>query len=291
MPITTNPAANTIDTTVPTSSVAALPATETSPSFNVKWSGSDGNGSGIAGYNVYVSDNGGPSTLWQSNTTNTSVTYAGQLGHTYRFYSVATSNVGLVQPTPATAQATTNVVLPGPPLVTMTKVKPVMNSKKQVTQVLITLSGPVNAKEAGNIKTYRLATPGTGGSYTAKNAGLITLKSAVYTATTHTVALTPTKPFSLTKPVQLLVYGTGRNGLQDSHGRLIDGDHNGTPGGNAVAILSAGGAKIQALPLVEVLSSAQEPRRQRAETAAAIDALLERDGLAALKHRLRLRRD
>jgi RHS repeat-associated protein/uncharacterized repeat protein (TIGR01451 family) len=290
-PITTNPAANTIDTTVPTSSVAALPATETSPSFNVKWSGSDGNGSGIAGYNVYVSDNGGPYTLWQSNTTSATATYAGQLGHTYRFYSVATSNVGLVQPTPATAQATTNVVLPGPPLVTMTKVKPVMNSKKQVTQVLITFSGPVNAKEAGNIKTYRLATPGTGGSYTAKNAGLITLKSAVYTATTHTVALTPTKPFSLTKPVQLLVYGTGRNGLQDSHGRLIDGDHNGTPGGNAVAILSAGGAKIQALPLVEVLSSAQEPRRQRAETAAAIDALLERDGLAALKHRLRLRRD
>jgi RHS repeat-associated protein len=277
-PLSTDTVSNTIDTTVPTSSVAALPATETSPSFNVSWSGSDGTGasagSGIAGYNVYVSDNGGPSTLWQSNTTNTSVTYAGQLGHTYRFYSVATSNVGLVQPTPTTAQATTKVVLPGPPLVTMTKVKPVMNSKKQVTQVLITLSGPVNAKEAGNIKTYRLATPGTGGSYTAKNAGLITLKSAVYTAVTHTVALTPTKPFSLTKPVQLLVYGTGHNGLQDSHGRLIDGDHNGTPGGNAVAILFPNGAKIAAIPQAQIKSSPI--------AAAAVDALLARNHTSRL---------
>jgi RHS repeat-associated protein len=290
-PILTNTALNTIDAGTPTSGVAALPATEKSPSFTVSWSGSDGKGPGIASYNDYVSDNGGPFTIWQSATTQTSAIFKGQLGHSYGFYSVASDPLGFVQRVPTTAQATTKVVLPGPPLVTVTRVKPVMNSKKQVSQVVITFSGAVNAKEAGNIRTYRLATPGTGGSYTAKNAGIITLKSASYNRANNTVTLTPTKPFTLTKPVQLLVYGTGHNGLQDSHGRLIDGDHNGTPGGNAVAILSVGGAKIQALPLVEVLSSAQEPRRQRAETAAAIDALLERDGLAALKHQLRSRRD
>ena len=49
----------TIDNTVPTSTVTALPATETSTSFTVSWSGSDGDGSGIAYYNVYVSDDGG----------------------------------------------------------------------------------------------------------------------------------------------------------------------------------------------------------------------------------------
>jgi RHS repeat-associated protein len=287
-PILTNTALNTIDAGTPTSSVAALPATETPPTFNVKWSGSDGNGSGIADYNVYVSDNGGAYSLWQSNTTSTSAVYTGQAGHTYSFYSIATSNVGLVQPTPSAPQATTKVVLPGPPLVTMTKVRVVTNSKKQVTQVVITFSGAVNASEAANIKTYRLATPGTGGSYTAKNAGIITLKSALYNRANYTVTLTPTKAFSLTKPVQLLVYGTSRNGLQDSHGRLIDGDHNGTPGGNAVAILSAGGAKIQELPLVEVLSSAQEPRRQGAEAAAAIDALIARNDF--FRSRLRFAR-
>ena len=40
------------------------------------------------------------SRLWQTDTTSTSATYTGQIGHTYGFYSVATSNVGTVQPTP-----------------------------------------------------------------------------------------------------------------------------------------------------------------------------------------------
>ena len=57
--IATPQVVNTIDASPPTSTVAALPATTTSPSFTVSWSGSDGAGPGIAGYNVYVSDDGG----------------------------------------------------------------------------------------------------------------------------------------------------------------------------------------------------------------------------------------
>ena len=114
-PIATPQITNTIDATPPTSTVTALPATTTSPSFTVSWSGSDGAGPGIASYNVYVSDDGGAYTLWQSATTETSATYTGQVDHTYRFYSVATDNVGLVQPTPPSAQATTEVVPPAPP--------------------------------------------------------------------------------------------------------------------------------------------------------------------------------
>ena len=50
----------TIDAGAPTSSVAALPATEDSTTFTVSWSGQDdAGGSGIASYDVYVSDNGG----------------------------------------------------------------------------------------------------------------------------------------------------------------------------------------------------------------------------------------
>ena len=84
---------------------------ETSTSFTVTWSGQDDpGGSGIAFYNVYVSDNGGPFTLWQSDTTATSATFTGVAGHTYGFYSVATDNVGNVQATPTAAQATTLVM-------------------------------------------------------------------------------------------------------------------------------------------------------------------------------------
>ena len=67
----------------PAASPRCRPPTST-PSFTVTWSGSDdAGGSGIATYNVYVSDDGGPFTLWQSDTTATSATYTGQAGHTY----------------------------------------------------------------------------------------------------------------------------------------------------------------------------------------------------------------
>ena len=89
---------NTIDASPPTSSVRPLPAAETSPSFSVSWSGQDDSGgSGIASYNIYVSDNGGPYTLWQSETTQTSATFTSLSGDTYGFYSVATDNVGNVE--------------------------------------------------------------------------------------------------------------------------------------------------------------------------------------------------
>jgi len=92
----------------PTSSVNPLPATSPS-TFTVAWTGSDAGGPGIASYNIYVSDNGGPFTLALSQTTLTSATYNGQPGHTYGFYSVAVDSQGMRQPTPAAAQATTHV--------------------------------------------------------------------------------------------------------------------------------------------------------------------------------------
>jgi len=97
-------------TTLPTSNVASLPATETATSFTVSWSGSDPGGPGIASFDVFVSDNGGPFTVFQSATTATSATFTGVNGHTYGFYSVATSTDGNQQTIPAAAQATTKVV-------------------------------------------------------------------------------------------------------------------------------------------------------------------------------------
>ncbi|HET6882260.1 MAG TPA: DUF4214 domain-containing protein, partial [Pirellulales bacterium] len=96
---------------LPSSSVTSLPATETSTSFTVSWSGSDTGGPGIAGYSVFVSDNGGAFTAFKTNITATSATFTGQAGHTYGFYSVATDTAGNVQTTPTTAQATTTVAL------------------------------------------------------------------------------------------------------------------------------------------------------------------------------------
>ncbi len=103
-------ASTSIDTVAPTSTVQALPVLENSASFAVSWSGSDNlGGSGIASYTIYVSEDGGSFRPFVSNTVQTSVTFAGQNGHTYAFYSVATDNAGNVQATPTSAQATTTV--------------------------------------------------------------------------------------------------------------------------------------------------------------------------------------
>src|SRR5205823_5630247 len=93
------------DDTPPSSTVAALPAFTGSTSFRVSWSGDDNpGGSGLASYDVFVSDNGGPNTLFQAGTTQTSAPFSGTSGHRYDFYSVAVDNVGNRQPKPGAAQ-------------------------------------------------------------------------------------------------------------------------------------------------------------------------------------------
>ena len=106
---TSGQATTLVDVTAPSSSVTALPSFS-SASFTVSWSGSDGaNGSGIASYSVYVSDNGSSFSLLLGNTTKTSTSFTGQDGHTYGFYSIATDKAGNTQPTPSAAQTTTTV--------------------------------------------------------------------------------------------------------------------------------------------------------------------------------------
>ena len=103
---------NTLDVTAPVSSVTALPAAEittgATDTFTVNWSGTDA-GSGIASYNIYVSDNGGALSLWQSAVTTTSASYTGTLGHTYGFYSIATDKVGNVEAAKTNADTSTTV--------------------------------------------------------------------------------------------------------------------------------------------------------------------------------------
>jgi len=107
-PIVTNVYTNTIDTGPPTSTVEALPATSRAQ-FEVSWTGDDPNGSGIASYDIYVSEEGGPFILWQQAVTATMATFTGVVDLSYGFYSVATDQVGYRQPTPAGAQAVTKV--------------------------------------------------------------------------------------------------------------------------------------------------------------------------------------
>jgi len=127
-----------------------------------------------------------------------------------------------------------------PPPVTVSNVRPVTNNKHMVTEVRVSFSGPVKAFLADETGEYRLTIAGKGGSFTGRGAQVIGLRRAVYSVANNRVTLTPKRPFSLVKPVQLIVYGQPRSGLEDSLGRFIDG------GTNDVAILRNGAAILEA---------------------------------------------
>ena len=107
-PIMTPTWLNTIDVDPPASTVGILPASQASTTIPVTWSGTD-KGSGIAFYSIYVSDNGGPYTVFQNQVTATGATYTGTLGHTYGFYSIATDNVGNVEAAKSKADTTIGI--------------------------------------------------------------------------------------------------------------------------------------------------------------------------------------
>ena len=114
--ISTNTWINTIDATAPIASVAPLPATESGP-FTVSWSGST-TASAITAFDVYVSTDNGPWTLWQAGVTATSELYPAQSGHLYQFAATAIDVLSNTGPVPANAQAFTTVT--GAPTTTLT---------------------------------------------------------------------------------------------------------------------------------------------------------------------------
>lgn len=104
----------TIDADPPTSTVDALPDITHAANFTLSWSGADdANGSGVAFYDIYVSDNGGAYTQYLHNTTHTTAQFTGAFGHTYAFYSVATDAAGRTEDAPTTADAQTTTEAPG----------------------------------------------------------------------------------------------------------------------------------------------------------------------------------
>ena len=99
---------NTIDTAAPASHVTALPSSQTEGAFNVSWSGTDSD-AGILSYSVYMSDNAGAFTKWQSDVATATASFTGVAGHSYGFYSVATDGAGNVETSKTVADTSTSV--------------------------------------------------------------------------------------------------------------------------------------------------------------------------------------
>jgi hypothetical protein len=109
-PMDTNETFNTLDAEVPNSLVAELPPETRELEFEVSWSGEDDSGgSGLAGFTIFVSDNGSPYKPWLTFTSHTHETYIGEYGHVYSFYSIARDNVGNIEDKAPIAEATISI--------------------------------------------------------------------------------------------------------------------------------------------------------------------------------------
>lgn len=79
------------------------------PTFLLRWQGDDP-GSGIAGYDVYVSEDDAPFDLWLANTPALEAKYTGRVNHSYSFAIRARDRAGNTEPLPAQPQVTTQIV-------------------------------------------------------------------------------------------------------------------------------------------------------------------------------------
>jgi parallel beta-helix repeat protein len=112
-PIDTPEILHTIDSSPPESAIQSLPA-QSNTSFTLNWSGAD-IGSGVKAYSIYYSDNDGPWVVWLLQTHETSATFNGKVGHTYRFYSKAIDQVGNWEEAPQEPDATTTAIYDNTP--------------------------------------------------------------------------------------------------------------------------------------------------------------------------------
>ncbi|MBS1793239.1 MAG: PD40 domain-containing protein [Acidobacteria bacterium] len=110
-PIVTNTTSNLLDSVIPASAVAPLPATSDSPVIDLNWSGTDdADGSGFSGYTIFYSEDGGNYRPLVAGTTATGIQFVGNWGKSYRFYSVASDNAGNVEAPPVTPDAVVTIL-------------------------------------------------------------------------------------------------------------------------------------------------------------------------------------
>jgi hypothetical protein len=183
-PITTPAVVNMLDAGTPQSTVVVSNSITFNNTFTVTWSGTDNEGeSGLASYNIYVADNGGPFQLWLGNTTLTSAPYTGQPGHTYAFYSIAMDNAGNVEASPTQVSTTVFISTNLPPVVA--GISNAVVRPENLVQVKVHASDP-----NGDQLTFTLPTNAPAGASIRSTNGLFTwAPGRAYANTTNAITV------------------------------------------------------------------------------------------------------
>jgi uncharacterized repeat protein (TIGR01451 family) len=104
----------------------------------------------------------------------------------------------------------------------------------------LTFSTALDPARAVDLRNYHLFAKGGAGVFGVSTGREVLLRSARYNPTTHVVTLTPRRAIPSGLYFEVKVDGTSRHGVSDLSGLLIDGNGDGRPGGDYVAILARG---------------------------------------------------
>lgn len=140
-------------------------------------------------------------------------------------------------PTTTVTIASDDTTPPAPKVVGVTTVV----SKGSMSSVNIQFSQDLDLNSIKNLASFTLAAAGKDGKFGTKDDTKYKITKAVYNTATKTLTLSHAA-IKLTATLQLTISGTGTTAVKDKLGQAIDGDKNGTPGGNAVISISKTGA-------------------------------------------------
>ncbi len=171
---------------------------------------------------------------------------------TYSFYSVSTSNVGLIQQTPSAPQATTTVSLPTP---TPTPTSPTIISEqlvftrkpnkkhKPASKAVLTgfeleFSTAMNPATAGDSSNYQVDWVSIRRVKPKKVEALRVVPVSVdYNPAAESVSLLLVGKQAFAQGGQITVVGAPPNGVSSTAGVLLDGNDEGVAGNNGVFMI------------------------------------------------------
>jgi subtilisin family serine protease len=110
-------------------------------------------------------------------------------------------------------------------------------TKTMISQIVVHYNLPMDPLAVSKAANYRLAAPGFDGVLGTRDDSLLAIASAQYDATSRTLTLTPQSPLSQNQLYRLALKSAG---LLDRNWRQLDGDGDGTAGGDYVVDFARG---------------------------------------------------